>query len=95
VPAISCSSSRDAAGRTHIPLTNIDPRKSQKVNLEVRGVSFSTVSGRVLTSQNIQDHNTFQHPDQVKPTPFKDAKFRRGSLEVTLPPASVVVLEVK
>ncbi len=95
LPAVTGSASRDAAGRTHISFTNIDAKKSQTVTLDLRGATFATVTGRVLASKNIQDHNTFQNPDRIKPVSFKDAKLRKGSLEVTLPPASVVVLELK
>ncbi|MFC6998380.1 alpha-N-arabinofuranosidase [Rufibacter roseus] len=95
LPAVTGSASKDASGRTHISFTNIDSRKNQKVTLELKGSKLSSVTGRVLASKAIQDHNTFQEPDKVKPAPFKDAKLKKNTLEVTLPPASVVVLELK
>jgi alpha-N-arabinofuranosidase len=43
----------------------------------------------------VQDHNTFDDPEKVKPTSFNDATLKDKTLEVKLPPASVVVLELK
>jgi alpha-L-arabinofuranosidase len=59
------------------------------------GGNFKTVTGRVLTSSKIDDHNTFEAQEKVKPAVFKDAKFSNGVLNVKLPPFSVVVLELK
>jgi alpha-N-arabinofuranosidase len=42
----------------------------------------------------LQDHNTFDNPDNVKPVAFKGARLKGQTLEVKLPPFSVVVLEV-
>jgi alpha-L-arabinofuranosidase len=86
LPAVNGSASKDASGRTHISLVNIDSRKSQKVELDIRGTRYGA---------NIRDHNTFQEPEKVKPIAFKNAKLKQNKLEVTLPPASVVVLELK
>ncbi|MGV3539588.1 MAG: alpha-N-arabinofuranosidase [Rufibacter sp.] len=95
LPAVTGSASKDAAGRTHLSFTNIDPKNSQKITLELKGAKYATVTGRILASKSIQDHNTFQAPEKVRPVPFKDAKLKKANLEVTLPPASVVVLELK
>jgi alpha-N-arabinofuranosidase len=43
----------------------------------------------------IQDHNTFDDPNKIKPQTFTDAKLNGSDLEVKLPPFSVVVLELK
>jgi alpha-N-arabinofuranosidase len=49
----------------------------------------------VLTSAHFTDINTFEAPDKVKPIAFNDAHLTGGSLSVALPPASIVVLELK
>ncbi|MGH2566623.1 MAG: alpha-L-arabinofuranosidase C-terminal domain-containing protein [Ginsengibacter sp.] len=43
----------------------------------------------------MQDHNTFDNPDKIKPQTFSDAKLNGSDLTVKLPPFSVVVLELK
>jgi alpha-N-arabinofuranosidase len=93
--AVSGSASKDANGLTHISLVNIDANANQEVSIDLRGAKFTSVSGRILTSAKLQDHNTFTDPNKVKPTAFKQASFKDNSLKVTLPAHSVVVLELK
>ena len=95
LPAVSASASRDKAGATHISLVNIDRDKSQTVTISLRGMTAKEVTGRILTSEKVQDHNTFDNPIKIQPTAFKGAKLMGDNLTVTLPPVSVVVLEVK
>jgi len=40
-------------------------------------------------------HNTFQQPEAIKPAEFTAAKTTDGGFTATLPPKSVVVLEVR
>lgn len=93
--AVSASASVDSSGVTHISLVNIDAKKGQEVAITLYGGNFKSVTGRVLTSVKIDDHNSFDAPDRIKPAIFKEAKFSNGILNVKLPPFSVVVLELK
>jgi alpha-L-arabinofuranosidase len=95
LPAVNASASKDKNGAIHISLVNIDAQKSQDVTLDVLGANATSVSGRVLSSASISDHNTFDQPEKVKPAVFKGATLKGNSLTVKLPPASVVVLELK
>jgi alpha-N-arabinofuranosidase len=95
IDAISVSASKDAAGKIHLTLVNIDPNKEQSLETELRGVTLQNVSGKVLTSAKINDCNTFEKPNTVTVKDFKDAKLTKGSLSVTLPAKSVVMLELK
>ena len=94
LPAVSVSASRDKAGKTHISLVNIDPNKPQTLTVTLNGVKGTAISGRVLTSAHVQDHNTFEKPETIKPATFNGAKLSGNTLTVTLPPVSVVVLEM-
>ena len=49
----------------------------------------------ILTANNIGDYNCFEKPSVVAPKEFTGAKVNKGSLKVTLPAKSIVVLEVK
>jgi alpha-N-arabinofuranosidase len=40
-------------------------------------------------------HNTFDAPETVKPAAFTGAQVNGGTLTVTLPPMSVVVLDLQ
>jgi len=95
LPAVSVSASKDKNGLTHISLVNIDPNKNQEVTVNINGASFKNVTGRILTSAHIQDHNTFDDPEKIKPATFSGATLRGNALSVKMPPASVVVLELK
>lgn len=93
--AVSASASRDKSGATHISLVNIDAQKTQEVVIDLRGAKFSTVTGRILNGEHLQDHNTFDNPDKVKPAVFKNVVLKENALTVKLPPFSVVVLTLQ
>ncbi len=95
IDAVNVSASRDASGKVHITLVNIDPDKTQSINCDLRGIAVGKVSGKVLTSAKINDHNTFENPNTVSVKDFKDAKITKGSLSVQLPSKSVVMLEIE
>jgi len=94
IPTISVSASQDKDGKIHISLCNMDPNKSQEIDCELRGFSPRTVTGRMLTSDDMTSHNTFDKPETLKPCEFKDVKIRDKGLITVLPPKSVVVLEI-
>jgi len=76
-------------------LVNIDANKEQEVNIDLGSLPVKSVSGRVLRSDKIQDHNTFDNPQKVKPTVFNNSKLSGNVLSLKVPPFSVVVLELK
>ncbi len=92
--AISVSASKDKDGTIHISLVNIDPLRSQDISTIIDGAVYAQIDGRILTSPQIQDHNTFDNPEKVRPVPFTDFKKTGGRLLVKLPPVSVVVLSL-
>jgi alpha-N-arabinofuranosidase len=94
LPAISVSASKDKDGIVHVSLVNIDDAKSQTISAAMDGISYTQVSGRILVSAHIQDHNTFDEPEKVKPLPFTYFKKEGNHLSIILPPASVVVLSL-
>jgi alpha-N-arabinofuranosidase len=95
LPAISSSASIDSTGLMHISLVNIDSKVTQDISINLEGSKYKTVTGRSLTSAKLQDHNTFEKPDAVKPAVFKGATLKGNTLSVKMPPFSVVVLELK
>lgn len=95
LPAISASASIAKTGEVHISLVNIDASKPREVVIDMRGKQFREMIGRVLTSSRLQDHNTFSEPEKIKPVAFKGARLNGGIVSVSLPPFSVVVLELK
>jgi alpha-N-arabinofuranosidase len=94
LPSVSASASRDAAGKIHLSLVNLHPTKAITVSGALEGVTATAVSGRVLTADAMDAHNTFATPEVVKPAAFTGATLTGGKLSLTLPAKSVVVLEL-
>ena len=94
IPAISASASRDAEGKVHLTLSNVDPNKGIEVSVDLRGGDFTAVTGRVLTGEAITTHNTFDAPETIRPVDFDGATLQRNVLTIAMPAKSVVGLEV-
>lgn len=95
LPAVSASASKDKNGLTHISIVNIDNKNVQDISIDISGIVQKSITGRLLSSKNIQDHNTFEQPEKVKPTEFKQFSQAGNSIKIKLPPSSVIVLELK
>lgn len=93
LPAVSVSASMNDEGKVHISLVNIDAHKPQSIELDVSALTLKKVTGEILASEKLGDHNTFENPDKVQPDKFDSAKLNNGKLQLTVPPFSVVVLE--
>jgi alpha-N-arabinofuranosidase len=93
--ADSVSASKNAECKIHITLVNIDPNQNQSIKSVLNGVKAKKISGKILTSAKITDHNTFESPTTVKINDFKDAKISDGNLFINLPSKSVVLLEIE
>jgi alpha-N-arabinofuranosidase len=94
IPTLSVSASRDAAGKVHISLCNLDHEQSVSVSCELRGLTPTEASGRVLTAEAINAHNTFEQPEVVKPAKFEGVMLTDNTLLLNIPAKSVVVLEI-
>lgn len=95
LPAVSVSASTNAEGVIHISLVNIDATKKHDVTIALKDSSGKKVTGRILRSAKIQDHNTFEQPDKIVPKPFNEARLNRGEVSLSIPPFSVIVLRVE
>jgi len=96
MPQISASASRDARGRMHVSLCNVHHDRPVELTCELRGgPSAPSVAGRILTAAAMNAHNTFENPHTVKPADFTGFKTHGGTLTITLPPRSVVMLDIE
>jgi alpha-N-arabinofuranosidase len=93
LPAVSISASKDEKGNAYMSLVNIDAKKKNTVEIPIADLGVKTFSGTLLTSENLQDHNTFDSPTKIKPQEYKVGKVKNGMVQVELPPFSVVVLK--
>lgn len=96
VPEVTGTASRDAEGKIHISLCNLNDESASTVTIDLRGISAAslTVTGTTLTSEELDAHNTFEQPDRIAPKPFDAFKTDGTHLVVELPSKSVTVLEL-
>jgi alpha-N-arabinofuranosidase len=95
IPAISVSASRNDEGQVHLSLCNLNPGRKMSVSCELRGMKPTSATGRVLTAEAINTHNTFDHPESVKPATFNGMTLTNNTLLLDLPAKSIVVLEIQ
>ncbi|MBU9721580.1 MULTISPECIES: alpha-N-arabinofuranosidase [Bacillaceae] len=96
LPAVSASASRDKNGKLNISLCNLNHKEESTVKLQLRGLAdkVGSVTGRVLTADETNAHNTFENPENVKPQSFENFTVENDELTVTLPAMSVAVLTI-
>jgi alpha-N-arabinofuranosidase len=95
IQALTASASRAKDGSMNISLVNMDAHKEHEITIDLGSISAKTVTGRILRSEKLQDHNSFENPEKVKPQVFNKAKVGGNTLTVTIPAFSVLVLNVK
>lgn len=95
IDAVSVSASRDANGRIHITLVNADPNNEQRIETLLTGTTVGKVSGQLLTSDKINDYNSFEQPSTVTVKELKGTSLTENTLRVVLPPKSVVLLAIE
>ncbi len=93
IPLVSSSASVNEEGELTITLANASLNEEIEVSTKVVG-EFSSVCGRVLTGK-MDDHNTFENAEVVKPVDFDGASLDGDTLTVKLPTCSVVTLVLK
>ena len=94
LPAISVSASKKD-DIVNVSLVNVDAHKENKVVLDLNELGIRNVTAKILTSNTLQDYNSFDNPNKIEPSNYRGFETSRGKLTVTLPPFSVVVLEGK
>jgi alpha-N-arabinofuranosidase len=95
LPAVSASASKDSSGFIHLSITNINSEKLENISIKIEGENCKKVTGRILTSPGIHDHNTFDDPHKIEPKIFTGASLKNDVISLAIPPFSLVVLEVK
>jgi len=98
LPMISASAARATDGKLYLSLVNIDPNNSTTVKVsfdqESKKTRYQLASGKLLTAKVMDQHNTFDQPQQVKPVPYQ-LKAHQGQFTFKLPAKSIVVVALK
>ncbi|MED4227179.1 alpha-N-arabinofuranosidase [Neobacillus cucumis] len=97
LPQVTVSASKNAEGKIHVSLCNIDHQNGAELDIELRGISAANtkVSGTIITADTLNAHNTFEQPDMVKPTDFTGVTVENNKLGIKLPAMSVVTLVIE
>lgn len=95
IPAISTSASKDANGKIHVTISNLDPSSSKAVTCELRGVEkVSFANGSIITGEKINSYNDFGKAEEVTEKNFNDVKVNGNVLTINMPAKSVVMIEL-
>lgn len=95
VPSLSVSASRDSNGKLHLSIVNLDPNRASEITTKVTGSTLKSISGEVLTAPVMNALNTFDNPNSIKPAPFNGYKIQDAQAILTIPPKSVVMIEIQ
>src|SRR5680860_892351 len=71
LPALTISASKDSNEKLHISFTNIDSKNSNSVSIDLNGLNVKNLTGSILSSDSLQDHNTFENPNKIIPKNLK------------------------
>jgi len=91
IPAVNTSAARGADGTLVLSLVNTDANKPARITVTIQGATAKKLSARVLTTDAMNTHNTFDKPDAVKPATFTGGKRKGDAWVFDVPAKSVVV----
>lgn len=91
VPQVSATAAISNGGDLVVALVNLHARDGIDVRVALEGFDANAASGRVLSGDAIDAHNTFDDPNRVIPVPL-DVALGRDEFRVSLPARSVSVI---
>ena len=95
VPEVSVTASRDKAGKIHLSIVNPELEKEPTVVIAFDELKPTTVTGTMLRGDSIDAYNDFGATNRVGVKPFKGAKITKAGIELKLPSASILTLEIE
>ncbi|GGY40268.1 alpha-N-arabinofuranosidase [Pseudoduganella albidiflava] len=94
IPGVSASAARARDGKLYLALVNTDPSRAVDVAVDVAGTKLQGAAGKVLTAAAMDAHNTFQHPQAIRPAPFS-TRAAGGKLSIKVPAKAVMVVALE
>lgn len=96
INALSASASKNADGKIHITITNVNPHKALVVDCDLKGTnSVEFGKGSIISGEAINAFNDFGQKEEVTIHPFSDVSVDGNQVKVTIPAKSVVMVELK
>ena len=81
-------------GAMHVTIANMHASEEREIDATILGHAASSVTARVLTGDP-HDHNVFTDSERVIPRELNEARPVKTGIRVTVPPVSVVALEIR
>ncbi|MBK7103733.1 MAG: alpha-N-arabinofuranosidase [Ignavibacteriae bacterium] len=94
ISSVNATASINSNGVVHISLCNVNPNHNENVKINLEKFINGKVTGRILTSDEMNALNSFDNQNNVEPTEFSDFEISKNNLTVNLPSKSVVVLKL-
>ncbi|MDS0524676.1 alpha-N-arabinofuranosidase [Clostridium sp. SHJSY1] len=94
LPSISKSVSIDKDNKLHLTLSNCSLSEDFTINIDLIDFHFSKVNGKLL-SQKMTAHNTFEKPNTVCPTKFKEYNITDKGIKFIIPKCSIISLTLE
>lgn len=95
IPALSATASKDANGKIHVTISNLNPSKSLNVLCELRGLeNVKFQKGSIVTGKKINSYNDFEKEEEISLLLFNDVKITENKVLVNIPSKSVVMVEL-
>jgi len=79
-------------GTMAISAVNYDVNESKVLTFELSDFNISIVKGRILTGKEMDSHNSFESPEEVKVIEFNNYTTENNKISLTLPPMSVATV---
>jgi alpha-L-arabinofuranosidase len=92
LPRMDAIAARAKSGQLWLALTNVDPNRTVRVEVDAAGVKQAT--GEMLSSPKVDSVNTFESPATVAPKPFVE-RASRGKVTLKLLPHSITVVALE
>lgn len=94
LPSLDVSASKTESGKINITVCNLNHKEAAKIVCELKDYTPKSVTGRTLTAEKINAHNTFEEPTVVEPEGLSSLEIKEQKVFVTLPAKSVNVIEI-
>lgn len=94
MPAVDVSAARGEDGRIYLSLVNFDPSRPATLTVNLDGADVGDASGRILSAEEMDAHNTFEEPEALTPAPF-EGRASGEQIVFELPPKSTAVVALE
>ncbi|MFX1456544.1 MAG: alpha-N-arabinofuranosidase [Promethearchaeota archaeon] len=98
IPAIHGSASIDSENQIYISLCNTNPSQSIDIEIIFNNLVLENreLMAKILTSEEINAHNTFNAPETIKPIEFAVEQFKksRNNLSFKMPSKAIITIKI-